>query len=453
MAITKIKPVHNRLDKLVDYVSNQDKTYNTDFEDIKTVLDYASEESKTEQKFYVSGVNCNPQTAYKEMKLAHKKNVKEAIVVAYHGFQSFEQGEVNAETAHEIGIKLANELWEDKFQVVVATHLNTNHYHNHFVVCATSYIDGSRFHACTQSYMQMRETSDRLCKEYSLSVIEHPKRGYTKSYAEYMNEKQDKPTVRSFIRSDIDYAIEQSTNTNQFWQTVESMGYEIKNEVKYLAIRPVNHQRFFRLYKLGENYTIEAIKDRILRNRNRKLPFPQEQSKPVKYLKFNGSHKAMKKVSGLRALYYYYCYKLKIIQKHPSSNRRMHFLLRDDLIKFNQIIAHCTFLSRTKIDTTEGLSMYKSTVEAYIPNLLDERKLLRSQLKRLVRSNDTVGQVAVKGKIQEISTELSKIRREVKLCNQIEERSTQMRSNLELARTAVEMGEWKNLSKQKNQSR
>jgi hypothetical protein len=429
MATTKMWAVHSRLDHLVDYVSNKSKTINTEYEDLKAVIEYASENYKTEKRFYVSAINCNPETACDSMMLSQQKNDKELRVLAYHGYQSFAEGEVTAETAHEIGVKLATELWGDKFQVIVATHLNTNHYHNHFVLCSTSYLDGKRFHACTKSYMDMRTVSDRLCKEYSLSVIDNPQRGKTKHYAEIKAEIEGKSTWRGNIRSDIDRAIEQSTTTRHFWEAMEALGYEIKKNVKYLAVRPQGHTKFFRLYKLGDNYTPESIKERILENIRRKLPFPEDLMEKKPY-RFVGNLKKARKLTGLRALYYNYCYKLGVFPKNRASNKRMHFLLREDLIKLDSIIAQSKLLSENRIDTHEQLAIYKSSVEEKIEKLAETRKVLRNQLKCLVRNNDEFKDIDVKGQISDISVQLKKLYIENKLCNGIFTRSALIKENL-----------------------
>ena len=430
-------PIHSRLDHLVSYVSNHEKTINTDFEDLKSVIKYAGEDYKTEQRFYVSGINCQPETAYQSMLNAHKLSDKEIKVLGYHGYQSFVESEVTAETAHEIGIKLAQELWGDKFQVVVATHLNTNHYHNHFVLCSASFIDGKRFHACTKSYLEMRAVSDMLCKEYSLSIIENPKRFSTKHHAEYMAEKNGKQTRRGFIREDIDRAIEQSTTSRHFWEAMEAMGYELDMSGKHPKVKPQGSTGFFRLYNLGDNYTIEAIKERILKNVRRKLPFPEEQKKPKVY-RFNGNLEKSKKLTGLRALYFHYCYKLGVFQgnfrskthNNCASNRRMHFLLREDLLKLDNIIAQGKLLNEHKIDTHEQLAQYKFSVEEKIMSLKQNRIDLRSQLKRLVRSNDEVEQPQIKSQIADVSSELKKLRTENKLCDGISTRSVKIPDTL-----------------------
>ena len=171
MATTKIWAIHSRLDHLVDYVANKDKTTNLVFDDLHNVLEYAGEDAKTEQKYFLSGLNCQPETAYPAMKQALRLSKKSIKVLGYHACQSFAENEVTAELAHEIGMKLAAELWGSKFQVIVATHCNTNHFHNHFVFCSTSFLDGSRYHHCKETQNKMREASDRLCREYRLSPV------------------------------------------------------------------------------------------------------------------------------------------------------------------------------------------------------------------------------------------------------------------------------------------
>lgn len=450
MATTKIWAVHSRLDHLVDYVSNKGKTENAEYE-LGTVLEYTNADYKTEKKYYVSGINCHPETARTSMMNSHRKSSKELKVLAYHGYQSFAEGEVDAEIAHRIGVELATNLWGDRFQVVVATHLNTNHFHNHFVLCSTSFLDGKRFHSCTESYLKMREESDALCKKYSLSVIKNSQRGKTKHYSEIKAEREGHNTWRGNIRKDIDNAILQSTTTNQFWKAMEEMGYELKMNVKYPGVKPPGHSRFFRLYKLGDDYTREAIKEKILKRNSRNLPFPDERKRRRKY-RFYEKYKKSKRLTGLRALYIHYQYKLGILPKPRASNRRMHFLLREDLIKLDSIIAQCSLLCERKIDTYEQLALYKSTVEEDMQSLIAERKELRNQIKCLYRGNIDTNAVATtetKGQIAKISVKLKKLRREILLCDGIYTRSTKMKNNLTQIDSENKKG--KGREKQKNE--
>lgn len=138
---------------------------------LDTLIDYAINGEKTENKHYVSGINCMPDTAYREMTNTKKQFFKTKGIECFHGYQSFDSYEVSPTDAHEIGVKLAEELWGDKFQVIVTTHLNTKHVHNHFVLNSISFVDGKRFCNTKKDYALMRKASDKLCYEYGLSVL------------------------------------------------------------------------------------------------------------------------------------------------------------------------------------------------------------------------------------------------------------------------------------------
>ena len=137
-----------------------------------------------------------------------KRFGKEGGVVAYHGYQSFAPNEATPEMAHEIGVRLAKVLWGEKYQVLVATHLDKeNHLHNHFVVNTVSFVDGIKYHRTEKDYFDMQRESDRLCREYGLSVIENPQRGKSKHYGEWRAEQEGRPTWRGLIKNDVDTAI------------------------------------------------------------------------------------------------------------------------------------------------------------------------------------------------------------------------------------------------------
>lgn len=128
---------------------------------------YATNKGKTEQRFFVSGVNCDPTTARDEMMIAKAQWNDTSEIVCYHGFQSFKAGEVTPEVAHEVGVKLAEKMWGGRFQVIVATHLNTECLHNHFVVNSVSFTDGKHYHDNKKNLRLLRRRSDELCREYA----------------------------------------------------------------------------------------------------------------------------------------------------------------------------------------------------------------------------------------------------------------------------------------------
>ena len=212
MATTKIWDVRAHVSKLLAYVANKNKTTmeleNKNFDESERlaaeILGLPYDHFATEEKKFVSGINCTPENA-KEIMLSLLEDTDSSDIQAYHGYQSFKPGEVTPDVAHAIGIQLANELWGEDFPVIVATHIDKGHVHNHFCLSATGF-SGKRYHDCKATYKLMRETSDRLCREYGLSVIEKPKQQGAKHIAEVHAKQQGIPTIRDQIRADIDNA-------------------------------------------------------------------------------------------------------------------------------------------------------------------------------------------------------------------------------------------------------
>ncbi len=196
MATTAIWSVKGDLGRVVNYAANPDKTTfeQEDLWGLHDVLGYATQDYKTEKQRFVSGVNCIPEIARDQMTLVKRQLGKEGGIAAFHGYQSFAPGEVTPEQAHKIGVELARRLWGDRFQVVVATHLDRAHIHSHFVLNDLSFVDGKKFNDCKATYALMRRASDELCREHGLSVIEAPEQGRTMSYDAWEAERKGKPT-------------------------------------------------------------------------------------------------------------------------------------------------------------------------------------------------------------------------------------------------------------------
>lgn len=172
MAVTSIWPIKNNrklttIKRVIDYARNPEKTVERDPEAltplhaINGVVEYVANQMKTEKRAYVSCFNCtSEETAAKEFMQVKEYWGKTDGRLCFHGYQSFKAGEVDAETAHAIGVKLAERLWADRFQVVVATHCNTGHYHTHFILNSVSFVDGYHFDNKRADYLAMREESD-----------------------------------------------------------------------------------------------------------------------------------------------------------------------------------------------------------------------------------------------------------------------------------------------------
>ena len=410
------------LSDVIDYAVNSDKTQ-------------ASKESTEAMQQFVSGVNCHPATARDEMIAVKKRFGKEDGTVAYHGYQSFAPGEATPEIAHEIGIRLAQQLWGEKYQVIVATHLDkANHLHNHFVVNTVSFVDGIKYHRTEKDYYEMQKASDALCREYGLSVIENPQRGKSKQYGEWRAEQEGRPTWRGIIRKEIDEIIRQSMTERQFFDNLKKRGYEVKVG-KDLSVRPPGKPRFVRLERnFGENYSLAGIRRRILAQQRPERPLP-EPKQQVRRAVLRGSLKSARKITGFRALYFHYCYLLGIFPKNrPVSNKRLHFLLREDLAKLDAITEETRLLVGHRIDTDEQLFSYKESLEQKIETLTTQRKALYREQRTVAVKSNPVRLSEVKAEISSISKELAGLRREVRLCDDIAVRSGVMREKIKAVR-------------------
>lgn len=438
MAVTSIWPIKGRVDQVINYARNPEKTHDkanlSKLHEIEGVIEYAADEMKTETRALVTCLNLtSEEDAAKEFMDTKRRYRKTGGRVCYHGYQSFKADEVDADTAHNIGVALAKELWGDRFQVVIATHCNTGHYHNHFVINSVSDVDGLKFYNSPEDYRHMREVSDRLCREARISVIEHPD-GKKKNYGEWVAEKNGKPTVRDTIRADIDRAILASTTERDFIRVMDEMGYKIETKTDKGTLRQhpiviLHGKKHFRMDKLGEFYELESIKQRIQNNIRKKVPFPEvEEDKKAPY--YHYKEKAQK-ATGLYALYLYYCYELHIIVHKPASIKKVSVFLREDVIKLDQYIAQADFLGRTGINTTEELESYKSEKEALMASLVEERKGLNNKMKQCARRNDEAGVAEIKAQKEVLASELRACRNEIKLCTAIAERSEQVRQNHE----------------------
>ena len=234
MAVTKIWPIKNSFAAPIIYVQNSEKTLNPNagmseesLQALEDVIEYAANEDKTEMKYYVSTINCNKRCARDEFAMVKKRFGKEGGIVAFHAYQSFAPGEVNPSEAHSIGVELARRLWGDRFQIVVATHVNTAAVHNHLVINSISFKDGKRFHGCRETTGMLREMSDRICQEHGLSVIKNPKGQRVNTYL-YKMERAGMPTRYNVARKSIDEAIALSFTLEEFKAELKNRGYNYR---------------------------------------------------------------------------------------------------------------------------------------------------------------------------------------------------------------------------------
>ena len=347
---------------------------------------------------------------------------KAGVTVAFHAYQSFDPGEVEPEAAHKIGTRLARELWGDRFQIVVTSHLDKGHVHNHFAVNSVSFADGRRFHSDAREYRRMRAKSDRLCAEHGLSVIQDPKHGKAKHYAEWNAESEGKPTWRAIVKQDVDEAIEKAATDKQFYANLKTIGYKVKLG-KDISVRPPDKERFVRLARnFGDEYTYEGIARRILA---RKPVRP-----PIAKAKATAQPKRMPSLpkGSIAAIYRHYLYLFGFYEQHGDPNKRMHFLLAEDLRRLDDIVSEAALLDEHGIATDADLLAHMDGLAGEIKALCIERKAIRAQLRKAGASEPDA---PPDPRTTQINGQLKTLRREVRHCMNIAKRSGVLEAKIE----------------------
>jgi hypothetical protein len=434
MAVTKLWVVRDRLDKVIDYAKNPTKTempkyLNEDLQALKDVLDYAQDGKKTEKQFYVSGVNCNPDKARNQFVMVKQQYDKLDGIQAYHGYMSFKKDEATPQLAHEIGIEFAQRVWGERFQVVVATHLDTDNVHNHFVINSVSFVDGKRIHGKEQAWFIFKDVADDLCRKYDLSVNKNIERNRDPYYLT-MLDKAGMPTRYNLAKSAIDEAISVSSNMKEFGRHLYELGYnyDLSPNRKYWTVTPKGSKKHIRLYRLGDDYTNVRIRERVIANRDnviRGVDLTYKVPKP------NDNYDVRKVKGSLYNLYLYYCYRLGVFDKpeEKQNPNRLHYLLREELMKVDLYSKEAQLLSKNQIDTAEQLLSYKESILSEMSTLTDNRTNLKNKIRQSGISD--AEKLECKEKISLISTRLKDLRNEVKLCDDIGQRSHIVESNIE----------------------
>ena len=243
MAVTKIKAIRGTLSKAIAYILNPEKT---------------------DEKLLVSSYGCASETAAREFewtrKIAEQKGMNPVRIIARHVIQSFEIGEVTPELAHEIGKQFADEILGGKYEYVLTTHIDKDHVHNHLIFNAVDFVNYHAYKSYKRIYYDMREVSDRLCKENGLSVIP-PSQNKGMGYKEYAEAKRG-TSWKQKLKQTIDRLVITAKDYDDFLRLMQEAGYEIKTG-KYISFRAKGQERFTRSKTIGENYTEERIKERI----------------------------------------------------------------------------------------------------------------------------------------------------------------------------------------------
>lgn len=424
MAYVKIFPIKHDLKYAITYNLNKNKTWWD--EGGRYLFTGVGIDSMDEQIIYEQFV---------DTKKCWGKNKKKRL--AYHAIQSFAPGEVTPDQAHKIGVEYAEEVWGDRFEVLVSTHLDKGHLHNHFLINSVSYVDGYMYHESNGDYRDiLQRESDRICAEHGLSVIAPKKDTRHKSRPEVKPENGKTPTMHTLIYQDIDNAIQMSTDLNSFYNVLRQMGYQVKRygangqPLAHPAIKPPpepdgREHHFFRIDKFTDGYTEQdidkRIKDRMrgVEDKGQFMHFgsepgakpSQEQTKKINYWQhlcgptpkremgymYSGVIIPFRVIRyrsflyhnyfyrrrywfGLRRNFTKFCFVLKSVERTSYPKYPSH-VLRREVAKLHRYRDETMLLHRYKIDTLEQLADRQAIVDEGIFNLNSERRRLRREIK------------------------------------------------------------------------
>ena len=413
MAVTKVFAIRVRLDDRVRYITDGEKT------SLASGITYISNPEKTEQFFFTSALNCSSvDTALSEMMETKQQFGKMGGVLGYHFIQSFQPGEVTPEQAHAIGLEFAKRLFGKRYEVVISTHLNKHHLHNHLVVNSVSCVDGQKYHSSPESYYNdVRGTSDALCRENDLSVIAPQGKG--KHYAEWKAEQGGKPTVRGIIRADIDAIIHQAYTYDSFLMLLRKNGYEVRRSPnrKYTTVKPPGAKRAIRLDSLGEGYTEADIMARLSKQRHGGMA-PPTVTHTVKRYRVKGKLATVrkKKITGFHALYLRYLYLLRRGRRKKLPPKTP-FSIQQEVIHLEQYERQFRYLFKNEITTADELEQRIHVLEWDIRLLEDERTPLYRE-RRNAKDEET--QARYSAEIERKTVALREKHRELRLCRRIQ---------------------------------
>lgn len=419
MAIVFIKDIQTRLDRTISYVGNRKKTLNESYEemflDLHQALDYTTNDLKTEQKFFVDGVNCKYENAFYLMSETKKEYDKTDGILGFHIIQSFAPGEGTPEMIHNLGLEFAKRAFGERFEVVVATHLNTGCLHNHYVVNSVSFMDGKKYYDNNESYARLRKISDDLCREYGLSVIENPKERSHKSYDLYMAEKNGEWTKDSIIRRDIDECILKTTSPKAFYREMQKLGYSFNFNRKYPTVSHPKFERPRRLKTLGEEYTPERIEERILSKwRKYEIDVPEQDNLTQEFF-------APLVQPTYKEIYVSFVTVVQYVKKNPNTNREIDKYLIDEMRKLDKLIEQQNLLCDNDIETPEQLNEYRASCESELKECADARNRLYKMVKAASRKNDAKEAAELRDAVSTLTERMKILRKELRICDRIQE--------------------------------
>ena len=423
IATVSVWKIDNNLGQVIKYTTDKDKTDLDNYSDLEKSLEYIKDEFKTEDKLFVSGINCSPDTALKDMVRVKNQFNRKQGVLGFHAYQSFKEGEVTPEQAHQIGIQLAKEMWGDRFQVVVSTHLNTNHYHNHFVINSISFVDGKKYYNNRTTYAELRRLNDCICKENNLSYLQEKKTKAGINYLNYQNKSIKYTNYYKTAKDDLDIAISISHNYNEFIIILKSMKYEVINRSGKLSIRGEKYKRNIRIERyFGEDYSIENIKKQI---QGTYLPTKKNYYKRSKKIDNYFSSLLKPKYNSFYGMYIRYCNILNIYPEYMQKNS-ISASMKEDIKKLDEISNQMILLANNQIETEEQFFSFYNELKNEWITVKGERE----ELWRLYREDKNIDKNELKEKIDKLSNKIVRINDDINLCKKIESKKENIKEDI-----------------------
>ena len=325
-------------------------------------------------------------------------------------------------------MKLANEMWGDRFQVVVSTHLNTKHLHNHFVINSVSFKDGKKYHSNFTNTALLRKTSDEICEEYGLSVLKEKICKSGINFENFYKKSMRDSDYYKFAKEDIDHAIKHSYTLKQFQQMLVSMGYNYYYRADKLSVRREPYKRNIRVERaFGEEYSLENIKRRMLENdyirQEKIIPYMV-----MRHRRFTTRDRIRRKYKpkGIVALYYYYRYLIKLYTRN-NTQYKLTLKMREEVKKMDEYSEKIRFLCKYKIEILSDVNNVKEKKQEELQKILNTRN--RLYYKRGNTESESKKDQITKQIIQ-VTDELKKVKEEIKICDKVVDNAPKMKEQI-----------------------
>lgn len=427
MATTSLWHIEGRLKDLIDYVENPDKTIarTKDLQDFYNVFAYVQRPEATEHGEYVSAINCLKEIALQQMILTKRQYGKENGYIAWHGYQSFKPDEVTPEQAHQIGLQTAKEMWGDKYQIIVTTHLDKNHLHNHFCINSVSFLDGKKYNYSKTEQRKLRNVSDRICAEHGLSVIENPHKAPSRQI--WLDEKSGKPTRYNIYREDVREAINFSCRPYYMEEYLRRKGYITDFTGAHWKLRLPQYEHFTRLDTLNENWTPENIQRTMgayasFGNRRATISYPPQMPQDLREW-----FKPFHKTSHIYKLYLHYCYLLGYLPKNMEYTPTSPYL-KEDLRKLDELSEQVRYMSKYGIETFDDLYADRDKLQSEMDKLVAYRTKLQNKIRRATPAEKEV----LREEKSKVTEQITALRKQLKLNKGIETRSVKIQEKTDM---------------------